>query len=308
MLNEDQLSNVFFFGEKLISDEKIKKIQKYIRQTGMLRTQPSVVKRLMDLTKQENVEIKDVEETIESAPAIASKILKMANSSFYGLNRKVDSLKRAVLVLGLNVIRDVAISFSVLKMFGSVGGVLSEIRKHTVASAIASKMISANYSVDVDPDICFTCGLLHSIGKMFMGMKKEYITVTQVFAEKGLHEMLKKEKEIFGFDNSEAGAVVANIWDFSDLIYYVIFHQNEIDQIMNIDLDTSDIPPKYIWTTAVVSLGVRLSYYIGAGSEPRDMISERHIKFLGFESKETFLEAFENVFRETYYREKSIFL
>lgn len=252
--------------------------------------------------------INDIEKIVSSDPAIAAKILKMANSSFYRLSREVSSIKRAILILGINMIKDIALSIALLDMFKTKGkGLQSLLWDHSIAVSIGAKLISVNFGDEIETDVCFTVGLLHDIGKMMMAKDERYIQVTRAMAQGGPEKALEVERDVFGFNHAELGSVMANLWDFSQEMNYIILNHHDVRALINVDREMLTVPEQYLWNTAIVALADLSAHYIGAGGEKVDVIPASLVLFLRYKSKEFFQETFIEEFKETYFRERSLF-
>ncbi len=304
----EDLENIFFFGEKLVEDEKFEQIRAFIDKTGVIQSQPQIARKIIELSNNENVMITDIEKIVSSDPAIAAKILKMANSSFYKLTKEVSSIKRAILILGITMIKDIALSIAILDMFKTKNkGILSALWDHAIAVSIGSKLLSVNYSEDIDSDACFTVGLLHDVGKMLMAKEEKYLSVTRAIAEEGVEKALDIERELYGFDHAELGAVMATVWDFTPEMYYIILNHHDAETLINVDRSLISVPEQYLWNTAIVSAADTAAHFHGFGTEKRDVLSDGIIKFLNYQSKEHFTATYLEEFKLTYFREKSIF-
>ncbi len=310
MRNIDEIQSLFFYGEKIVSEEKRERIEEFIDEMGLANSQPQIATKIVELTNDSNASFSELEKIINSDPVIVGKILKMANSSFYNLRREVSSMRRAILVLGTTMVRDIALSIAILDMFNTKNRSVSlAIWEHSVATSIAAKMITNRFSYHLDTEACFTSGLMHDLGKMILGKDPRYMTIMQTLSQHGPEEALIQEEETFGFNHSELGYVLADKWNFSEEIKYTINNHHNVNEIIHTDSDLNTTPSKYIWNLAIVAAANRASHYIGAGSErlAEDIIPENVVQFLGFKDKNDFIETFIPEFKETYIREKNIF-
>jgi HD-like signal output (HDOD) protein len=207
------------------------------------------------------------------------------------------------------MIKDIALSISILDMFKTKNkGILNELWNHAIGSSIAAKLLSVNFSEEIDTESCFTSGLLHSIGKLVMGKDERYKEIFKTIDKEGLDKASEKEEEIFGFSSAELGSIMAQKWDFSSEMVYIILNIYDAQKIINVDQSFLSVPPQYVWNTAIVSLAARTTTFVGIGSEPVDCIPENLVQFLRFKSKEEFEEKFIPNFKETFFREKTIFV
>jgi len=233
----------------------------------------------------------------------------MANSSFYKLSREVSSIKRAILILGITMIKDIALSIAILDMFKSASkGLISSVWEHSVATSIGSKLLSINFTEDIDSDVCFTAGLLHDIGKMLMAKQEKYSDVIKVLNSEGEKKALTAESALYGFTHTELGAVLATVWDFSPEMHYIIFNHHIISDILKVDKEALSVPDQYVWNTAIVATADYAAHLVGGNKAfSYDKVPEKLITFLGYSSTDHFKESFMDNFEETFDREKGLF-
>jgi len=134
-------------------------------------TLPSIAMEINRMVQDDDVSIKHISQTIEKDQAITSKILKLVNSAFFGLRSKVKNASEAIVFLGMNSIRNIVVSVSLIKALSSrnIPGYfsISDFWKHSVAVALTGKYIAESIGMK-EPGTCFTGGLLHDIGKIIL--------------------------------------------------------------------------------------------------------------------------------------------
>ena len=197
----------------------------FINKVKNLPVLPSVVLQLNRTLANNSATIDSVSEIIGRDPSLSAKVLQLSNSSYYGLSYTVDSVKRAITVLGFSAVRNLALTVSVANIFNSSTGSidLKGLWFHSLGSAVAAKSLLYKKSPLLQEKV-FLCGIIHDIGKIIVS---EYIP-------KKMEEILRKlrqnklitesdvEKEIIGFTHSELGDFMARKWhfpqEFSDAI------------------------------------------------------------------------------------------
>ncbi len=144
-------------------------IYKKLDRIEDLPTLPAIALEVNKMLEDLNTSIKDLSSTIEKDQSIASKILKLVNSAFFGLSTKVSSIPHAMTLLGFNTVRNAVVSVSIVKAFknriSSNDFDIKEFWKHSIAVAVISRHISILSKTGV-PDDCFISGLLHDMGKL----------------------------------------------------------------------------------------------------------------------------------------------
>lgn len=228
---------------------------------------PKVAQRVMDLLKEDDVNAAQLAEVIQYDQAITANVLKMCNTSYFGLPRKVTSLDDALVILGHDTLKDIIIASSSAKFYtGKVGAGYQleqgEMWKHSVAVGIMAKLL-VRHIKDVDPGSAFTCGLLHDIGKRFLSafVSDEFQEIMErVDGEKC--SFVEAEKELLGMDHAELGGVILAKWEFAqDLVDAVREHHHP---------QALDKPP----LTALISLSNSLVISMGIGVGADGLASE----------------------------------
>jgi len=198
-------------------------IGKAIREISHIATLPEITLKIVELVEDPNSTAQDLHGVIANDPALCSRILKVVNSSFYGLPGQIGSINRAIVLLGLNAVKNIAISASLAKLFK--GGQLcpkfsaKDLWAHSITTGAASKMVADQLNFDV-PDEAFLAGLMHDIGMMveMQADRNKLIEVVEKLnvADDGtpMKEMLTIEKEIFGASHNQFGQGLCDKWKF----------------------------------------------------------------------------------------------
>ncbi len=182
---------------------------------------PKAAQKVISMFRDPRIQIGKVAEVVALDQGFAARVLRMANSAYFGLPRRVHSITEALVLLGWANVRMVLISASVgnilcrgLKAYGLEEGALWE---HSVGSAYAAQILSSQHTV-ATYDMAFTCGLLHDIGKAAIDL-----TLTKQESQR-LHDLLRTkdtiaaEKEVTGFSHSEVGAYLTTRWNLPEEI------------------------------------------------------------------------------------------
>ena len=142
--------------------------QKKILSSSQLPTLPSVAMKLLELARDPETEFKDVIDVVKSDPAITTKILKAANSSFFGFKSPVTSIERAVPLLGTTVVTTLALSFSLVDAAMASGPLAQHYTaywKQSIVQAVAAEVLAEHYAKTLSSD-CFLTGLLLDLGRL----------------------------------------------------------------------------------------------------------------------------------------------
>lgn len=162
-------------------------------------------------------------------PVLVARLLRIANSSFYGMSREIGSLREAIVVLGFNRVRDLLISICFSQMLVSQQHHFdyTDFWHHSMAVADCSRQLAR--STGFNPDVAFTAGLLHDIGQLVIVFLYPEEIVRQIFNTqtegsfaKSHHEITENERKILTFDHTEIGSKSALYWNFPEVIQQAI--------------------------------------------------------------------------------------
>jgi len=201
-----------------------KSLDDIVSRISNLPSMPTVVQEMFRVMGIPDCTSRDVARALEKDQALTAKILRVANSPFYGLSRKVDTVDRACTILGLNTVKNLVLSVSVIDVFKSkkrAGAFdVREMWKHNLGCAVAAKAVfETKYK---NGDDAFVGGLLHDIGKMILDiyMPKEYIRVHELYS-RGM-PLIEAEMQVIGKTHALAGRILARKWKFPEHIEEMI--------------------------------------------------------------------------------------
>ena len=156
--------------------EALQKMRELIGGIKNLPTLPIVVARLTRMLADPETSVKKVTQVLAEDQALTAKILKLANSAYYGFPGQIASVDHAVVMLGFGGVRDVALSASVINLFRSSPQEAEDLKQlfapdrfweHSIATGVACRMLARSRKL-ADPEEAFVAGLLHDIGKLIM--------------------------------------------------------------------------------------------------------------------------------------------
>lgn len=200
-----------------------------------LPTLPDVVAKVMKAVSNPMSTANDLNEIISVDQALTFKVLRLANSAYYGFPQEITNITQAVTILGFNTIRNLALSVSVHKMlFGGGERPLfshREFWKHSVGTAVAAKLIARRVGYKSEEN-AFTAGLMHDIGKNVFDqyMRKEFIQALEM-SSKQKKPLWEAEREVLGMDHGTMGSLMAEKWNLPrDLRDAIHWHNNPDEQ------------------------------------------------------------------------------
>ena len=146
-----------------------KELKKRLSNIQNLPALPVVVNNVIKLTQNPDSTAFEIAEAIAQDQTLASKVLRTANSAYYGFPKKITTINYAIVVLGLNNIKNIVLSTSIMTQFPMMGKDslfdLKDFWKHSLLCGIISKKISSHIGIKNSDEI-FMCGLLHDFGKL----------------------------------------------------------------------------------------------------------------------------------------------
>ena len=195
-------------------EEKVRKILDKIKA---LPTLSVVVAKVIQVVSNPLTSASDLSDIIEKDQALTAKVLRLANSAFYGFPFRIKNITQAVSILGFDTIRNLALTVSVYKVFTGTekAAVFShqEFWKHCVGVAICASLLAKKIKYK-SPEGAFTAGLLHDIGKNFFDqyMQDEFVKALVLAKEKFIC-IYDAEKEAIGLNHAEVGGWMAEKWN-----------------------------------------------------------------------------------------------
>ena len=223
-------------------------VNEAIREISHIATLPEITLKIVELVEDPRSTAQDLHKVIANDPALCSRILKVVNSSFYGLPGQIGSINRAIVMLGLNAVKNIAIAASLAKLFR--GGDLTPnfsakmLWTHSVTTAAAAKMLCDRLGFAVS-DEAFLAGLIHDIGvmvEMQYDRNKLIEVVQRVGADEGgvpALSMIEAEEAVYGANHQSFGAGLCTKWKFpASLALVTGYHHRPLE----LSPDTRTLP------------------------------------------------------------------
>lgn len=208
--------------------------QKKIEQIENLPTLPEVANKLLKIINDPTTTAVDVANLISRDLSLTSKVLRLANSAFYGIPRTVTTVQNAVVILGLKVINTMVFSITVVKMFPGDGRNELFSRKKFWAHALACAVLARQLALRMrkftlfDPEECFCAGLIHDIGRVVLDQffHENFVKAIQMAMDRKI-PLTQAESEVFGFNHSDVGDWLTSRWELpQDIRVPIVAHHN----------------------------------------------------------------------------------
>ena len=208
-------------------------ITDFFKDDVQIPSPPSIAVRILDAVKKDEASFDELAKIISSDPALTAKILKVTNSSFYALPQKIDSIPKALSLLGTNTLKNIALSFVIAKgLRGPSEGVFDFdfFWKRAITAAVSAEIISAVIS-DKNEDT-FVTALLQDVGILIMYLcrTEDYLKVLDEKIASSL-TIYEAERKIFEFDHQELGSEVLKHWGIPETIYGPVRYHHRYNDI-----------------------------------------------------------------------------
>jgi HD-like signal output (HDOD) protein len=188
-------------------------IEKKLGMIKDLPTLPAVFRQVSSLIESNETDLKKIADVIMTDTALTVRIIRLVNSAFYGLRNRVTSLQHAVVALGLRAVYNLMLGQTVVRLFKNGKSAHFDpqmLWRHSFGCALLSEKIAVIVKYPF-PDECFIAGLLHDMGRLVFDqyLHDECAEACRVSFEKN-DSLMKSEREVFGFDHTQAGAWLAH--------------------------------------------------------------------------------------------------
>jgi putative nucleotidyltransferase with HDIG domain len=216
-------------------DEKRNELKKIIMDTKTLPTLPGVINKLNSLSENEKSSVQEMAKIVSSDQVLSARILRLANSPSYGFYR-VSTISNAMILLGVNVVKSLALSSSIFEIMekNSVG-----LWEHSLGVGVAANLIARKLGLPECEEIA-TAALLHDIGKVIISLKcsdaeKE---IRRVIREQDCYTR-EAERLVLDTDHAEIGAWLSKSWFLPDKLSEPIACHHDVAQSENHRIKTS---------------------------------------------------------------------
>jgi putative nucleotidyltransferase with HDIG domain len=179
---------------------------------------PEVYFRLESMIDSPNAKWHDLADVIAQDPNMSARLLRLANSAFHG-KRNIDTLSRAVALIGTRALYDLAVGVAALSVFQKVPAELLNVSvfwRHSLCTGIIAKLLARQCNV-LHPERLFVAGLLHDVGSLVIAMRRPDQAREALLVAQGDEDLVAvKERELLGFDHAEVGARLMELWQLPE--------------------------------------------------------------------------------------------
>ncbi len=239
-------------------------LQSVVQAIGDLPPMPIVAVKVLEMLQKPDTTAEKLAKTVSSDQAVSARVLKIANSSFYSLRRKVTTLEHAIVILGEKTLKSLVLASSLKGINKSFGLMEKMLWEDSLGCAIGSRMVAVWFK-SADPEEAFVAGLFRHIGKMVLNNLdpgKFRKVIEAVYNGEGSEEEL--EALFFPYGHAEVGEAVLTKWNFSEDLTQVARYHNDISGI-----DPVEQPERYR-LAATVNFADAMLRRLGIGQRQPD--------------------------------------
>ncbi len=199
-------------------------LQRAMARVSEIGSLPEIVTKIVGVVENPRATAADMHDIVKNDPALATKILKVVNSAFYGLPSQIANLDRAIIMLGLSAVKNIALAASLARLFkgdwGSAHFVPSDLWRHCIAVGVCARAL-AQHARQAHADEFFVAGLVHDMGllieaQLFPDNFRDLIELCLA----GQQDFCQAEQRAVGADHQTFGAAIATKWRFPPALRY----------------------------------------------------------------------------------------
>lgn len=193
------------------------------------------VNKVVELASSLTASPLDLSAAIKTDPVLMTKVLKLVNSAYFGMRQEIVSLNRAIILLGVNTIKNIAFSTALLSTFSHrlshSGFDIDSLWRHSVGVGVASKMLAGFFQVSrKEMESYFIAGLIHDIGKLLFDRFQplKYKIIIDKIRNKGGF-MFQEEKRLFSYDHAQLGDFLCKKWRIGEDFQKAVRNHHNIE-------------------------------------------------------------------------------
>ena len=233
-------------------------IKSILQNIDTLTPIPAIANKIMEIASDPEAALSDLADVLQYDAELTANLLKLCNSTYTGLTLKVDSVRQAISLLGMDQVLEMVLlantSKNMLKAQQGYGLGRGELWKHSVATALLSKAIAADKK-DTDKFRVYTASLIKDIGKVIIESHVgRFIQRIQNLVDKKGYSFDQAEETILGIDHAKVGGIIAEKWNFSSKMIFMIRNHHLNEAAARSDVET-----------AIVYLADTISRMVGIG-------------------------------------------
>lgn len=205
-------------------------LQSLVENSTPLVSPPHVWVKMNELIGNDQSTAQDMATVIQHDPALTAQILKVVNSAYYNLPRKIDTVSRAIAVIGTNDLYNLATALSAAKVFSNIPCHMTtpdDFWKHAIATGVLAKKLAKRCNV-LGTERLYVAGLLHDIGSLVLYSQHAELANEVLMIANGDEEVVHEaEMDMLGFSHAEVGSALMQHWHMPEsLLNAIHFHHS----------------------------------------------------------------------------------
>ena len=288
-----------------ISCDGAEELESIIRSADSLPAIPVIAARVLNTLRNDEVKIEELASSVLADPAMAAKVVQMANSPFYGWRRNIRTIPEAITILGFNTLKGLVLAASLSRVYQPFGSTEKLLWEHSVAVALAARFLAASIRRALMEEV-FLVGLLHDVGKQVLNTfaPKKYGQAGTLMIYQGLSGV-EAERLIFSFTHDEVGGRIVEQWNFPvELVFPVRYHHRFNELVGDNEIfDRVTEESFQVLLTALVGLADQFCLKLGIGChgpQAIELTESRQARYLGIgpDNLHPLLETFQKLYTD----------
>jgi putative nucleotidyltransferase with HDIG domain len=213
-----------------MSQEKPASVGEVLDGVQKLPSLPSLVLEILESFENERMDVSTLARKIANDQALVARVMRVANSAFFGLSGQIGTIFEAISVLGFNNLRGLVTAAAIINSAPKNLGQFDQVAfwRHGICTAACAKALARR--TGLNPEIAFTAGVLHDIGKLVIVMQFPALAADFNLAASDA-ESLSAERELLGFDHAALGGALAKRWNFPATLHEAIsLHHTPLEE------------------------------------------------------------------------------
>jgi len=235
-----------------------RELEQLIMNANDLPTIPVVAMKVLQLIENESTTSEDLAKVVSSDPAVAARVLKISNSTFFFCKRQINTLSHAIMMLGYNTLKSLVMAASVKQVYKTYGLTEKMLWEHSFGAGLAARIIAGTTQLANDEE-AFLGGLFHDIGKTIMNNidSNQFQMVMQRCYNEDI-SFQDAEQQFYPYSHADVGGLVIQKWNFPDMLMKAVLEHHRFNFV-------EDEDPYQITITCIVGLANLFCHKIGLG-------------------------------------------
>ena len=277
-------------------------LEQIIMNASDLPTIPVVATKVLQLIENETTSAADLAKVVSSDPAVAARVLKISNSSFYGCQRQVQTLSHAIMMLGYNTLKSLVRAASFKQVYKSYGLTEKMLWEHSFGAGLAARIIASSTRL-VNEEEAFLGGLFHDIGKTIMNNvdSQQFQSIMQKCYNENI-SFVEAEQYFYPYSHADVGGLVIKKWNFPEMLMKAVLEHHHFNFL-------EDEDPYQVKITCIVGLSNLFCHKLGLGQREPDqnLVLAESIPALLLNLDENMLDGMLTEFEKVYSLDKDFF-